>query len=70
MKTVWLFKSQVLTEQSMKTAVFRVVAPCGLVQVHRRFRGDCCLYYQGIDNFYQTARCDIPEENQPQCSCY
>jgi hypothetical protein len=28
-------------------AVFRVVAPCSLVEVHQRFRGPCCLHHQG-----------------------
>jgi hypothetical protein len=31
----------------MKMAVFWVVAPCRLVEVYRRFGGDCCLHYQG-----------------------
>jgi hypothetical protein len=31
----------------MKMAVFWVVAPCSLVEVYRRFRGPCCLHYQG-----------------------
>jgi hypothetical protein len=25
------------------------VAPCSLVEVYRRFRGACCLHYQGDD---------------------
>jgi hypothetical protein len=29
---------EVLTAASMKIAVFLVVAPCSLVEVHRRFR--------------------------------
>jgi hypothetical protein len=28
-------------------AVFRVVAPCSLVEVFRRLRGTCCLHHQG-----------------------
>jgi hypothetical protein len=28
-------------------AVFWVVAPCSLVEVYQRFRGPCCLHYQG-----------------------
>jgi hypothetical protein len=31
----------------MMMAVFRVVAPCSLVEVYRRFRGTCCLHHQG-----------------------
>jgi hypothetical protein len=31
----------------MKMAVFWVVAPCGLVEVYRRFRGLYCLHHQG-----------------------
>jgi hypothetical protein len=31
----------------MKMAVFWVVAPCSLVEVHQRFRGPCCLHHQG-----------------------
>jgi hypothetical protein len=31
----------------MKLAVFWVVAPCSLVEVHQRFRGPCCLHHQG-----------------------
>jgi hypothetical protein len=30
----------------MKIAVFWDVAPYGLVEVDRRFRGACCLYHQ------------------------
>jgi hypothetical protein len=32
-------------EQFYKMAVFWVVAPCSLVEVHRRFRGVFCLHY-------------------------
>jgi hypothetical protein len=35
---------QVLTAASMKMAVFRVEAPCGLVEVYRRFRDTFCLH--------------------------
>jgi hypothetical protein len=31
----------------MKMAVFWVVALCSLVEVHERFRGVCCLHFQG-----------------------
>jgi hypothetical protein len=30
-------------------AVFWVVAPCSLVEVSLRLRGDCCLHHQGDD---------------------
>jgi hypothetical protein len=30
----------------MKVAVFRVVAPCSLVDVYRRLRGACYLHHQ------------------------
>jgi hypothetical protein len=57
--------------------VFWVVAPCSLVEVHRRFSGACCLHYQGIVglvmetvntsetpvNFYQTTQRHIPEDS-------
>jgi hypothetical protein len=33
-----------------KMAVFWDVAPCGLVEVYRRFRGAFCLYNQGVDD--------------------
>jgi hypothetical protein len=48
--------------------VFRVVAPCSLVDIDRRFGGTCCLYHQGAlmmeaagtsktsVNLYQTTR--------------
>jgi hypothetical protein len=35
---------QVLTAASMKMTVFWDVAPSCLVEVHRRFRGVCCLH--------------------------
>jgi hypothetical protein len=38
---------EVLTEVSMKMAVFWVVAPCSLAEVYQRFRGPCCLHHQG-----------------------
>jgi hypothetical protein len=30
-----------------KIVVCRVVAPCSLVEVYRRFRGPCCLHHLG-----------------------
>jgi hypothetical protein len=38
---------KVLTAANMKMAVFRVVAPCSLVEFNRRFRGACYLHHQG-----------------------
>jgi hypothetical protein len=38
---------QVLTATNMKMAVLWDVAPCSLVEVHRRFRGACCLRHHG-----------------------
>jgi hypothetical protein len=31
----------------LKMATFWAAAPCSLVEVYRRFRGACCLQYQG-----------------------
>jgi hypothetical protein len=68
---------EVLTAVSTKMAVFWVLVPCSLVEVHQRFRGACCLRNQGIIalmmeaartsetlvNFYQTTwRCN-PEDS-------
>jgi hypothetical protein len=38
---------EVLTAVSTNMAVFWVVAPCSLVEVHQSFRGPCCLHHQG-----------------------
>jgi hypothetical protein len=67
---------QVLTAVSMKMAVFCVVVPCSLVEVHRRFRGSCCPRHQGgvsddggsnpsetSVNFYQTTRRNNAEDS-------
>jgi hypothetical protein len=53
--------------------VFWVVVPCRLVEVYQRFRGTCCLHYQGDEtsartsetlvNFYQTTRRYNPEDS-------
>jgi hypothetical protein len=43
---------EVLTAVRMKMAVFWVVAPCSLVDVYRRFRGNCCLHHQGDESPY------------------
>jgi hypothetical protein len=37
------------TNMLMKMAVFWVVAPCSLVEVHQRFRSLRCLHHQGDD---------------------
>jgi hypothetical protein len=59
-------------EHNLKMTVFRIVAPCSLVEVHRRFRSACCLYHQGDDaantfetsvNFYQATRRNNPEDS-------
>jgi hypothetical protein len=48
-QTVWfsLVRFRVLTAASMKMTVFCDVALCRLAEVHRRFRGACCLHHQG-----------------------
>jgi hypothetical protein len=60
---------------SVRMAVFWVVAPCSLVEVHLRFRGPCCLHHQGtlmmeaarfsetLVNFYQTTRSYNPQDS-------
>jgi hypothetical protein len=54
------------------------VAPCSLVEAYRRFRGAFCLHYQGDEavstsetsvNFYQTTRCNIPEDRHLHTRC-
>jgi hypothetical protein len=58
---------QVLMAASIMSAVFCVVAPCGLVEVYRRLRGASCLQHQALMmeaaiisgtsvNFYQTTQ--------------
>jgi hypothetical protein len=60
----------------MKMAFFWVITPCSLVEVYQRFRGTCCLHYQGLNaaceaasnsetlvNFYQTTRHYNPEDS-------
>jgi hypothetical protein len=46
-KTVSQLRFQVLMAASMKMAVFRVVAPCSLVEVYLGFRGTCYIHHQG-----------------------
>jgi hypothetical protein len=57
-------KSYVETKNMMKKAVFWVVSPCSQVEVHRQFRGPCCLHLNGDEaartfeasvNFYQKT---------------
>jgi hypothetical protein len=66
------------TEILSKMAVFWVVAPCSLVEVHQSFRGPCCLHQQGglivlmmeaaitsetLVNLYQTTRRYNPKDS-------
>jgi hypothetical protein len=57
-----------------KVAVFWVVAPCGLVEVYRRFRGRCCLLLVSLImesakttetfmNLHQTTRRNSPTDS-------
>jgi hypothetical protein len=39
--------TQLMSKETLKMAVFWVVAPCSLVEVYQRFRGPCCLHHQG-----------------------
>jgi hypothetical protein len=48
--------------KTAKITVFRDVAQCSLVEVHRRFRGAYCLHHQG-DRPDQTTRRNIPEDS-------
>jgi hypothetical protein len=54
--------------------VFWDVLPCSLVEVHRRFRGVCCLHQGTLmmeaastsetsESFYQTTWRNIPEDS-------
>jgi hypothetical protein len=56
----------------MKMAVFWVVAPSCLVEVYRRFMGDCSLYHQDDEaaitsetsaNFYEITRHNNTEDS-------
>jgi hypothetical protein len=47
---------EVLTAASVKMAVFRVVAPCSLLDVYRRFRGACCLHHQGSKDLWNIGK--------------
>jgi hypothetical protein len=66
---------QIPTSASVKMTVFWDVALCNLVEAYRHFRGACCIFHQGdesastsetSENFYQTIRCNIPEESHLQ----
>jgi hypothetical protein len=55
---------QVLTVVSMKMAVFWVVAPCRLVEVHRRFIAtitDAGTTFETSITFYQSTRRNNPD---------
>jgi hypothetical protein len=47
---------EVLTAASMKMAVFCVVAPCNLVEIYRRLKGNCCPHHQGDDKSLMKRR--------------
>jgi hypothetical protein len=64
---IWYVRYEVLTAANMRMAVFWVVAPCSLVEVHRRFRRACCLHHQGDRPDYQTTRRNNPEESHLPC---
>jgi hypothetical protein len=65
-------------KQKLTMTVVWDVAPCGLVEINRRFRGAYCLHYQANPprpddgavstsetsvNFYQTTRRNIPDDS-------
>jgi hypothetical protein len=65
---------QILTAASMKMTVFWGVLQCSLADVYRRFKGACCLHYQGdlmmkastsekSVKFYHTTRLSNPEDS-------
>jgi hypothetical protein len=70
--------STYVRKYNTRLALFRVVAPCSLVEIYQRFRGPCCLHHQGalmmeaarssetLVNFYQTTRRYNPEDSQPK----
>jgi hypothetical protein len=61
-------------EGSMKMAVFWHVAPCSLVEVDRRFRGDYCdcpndrgsKYLWNLGQFHKFTRRNVPESSDLQ----
>jgi hypothetical protein len=52
----------------MRMAVFCVVALCSLVEVYRRFRGACCLHYQGNGATTQKQPSSYSPPWEPQIS--
>jgi hypothetical protein len=65
---------KILTATIMKLTVFWDVAPCSIIKIYRRFRGDYCLHHQGMMEaasaseksvkLYQTTRCNIAEDKR------
>jgi hypothetical protein len=59
---------------TLKINVFWDVAPCSFVEIYGRFRGAYFLHLQGDktsktpDNFYETTRHSIPEQNSTSYS--
>jgi hypothetical protein len=45
--------------QNQKISVFWVVVPCSLVEIYRRFRGACCLHYQGALSMEAASTSDV-----------
>jgi hypothetical protein len=37
----------ILTAASMKMAIFWVITPCRLEEIHQQFTGTCCFHYRG-----------------------
>jgi hypothetical protein len=78
-RTSWTYvRFHVLMAASMKMTVFRVVAPCSLVEVYQRLRGACCLHPSSTItalmmeaastsetsvNLYQTVQCNNQEDS-------
>jgi len=42
-------REEVKEEKSLKIQLFRLMTPCRAVCRHRRFGGDACRHYQGLD---------------------
>jgi hypothetical protein len=53
---------------SVKMTVFWGFAPCSLVEVKQRFKGDITVMMEPVTtfemlvHFYETIQCNIPEE--------
>jgi hypothetical protein len=43
----WQVIAKITKSNTVKMAIFWVVAPCSVIEVYRRFRGACCLHHQG-----------------------